>query len=88
MNRARRHHFVPRFYLEGFCADDARALAVYDRVRNAYRAQRPAEVAHRRDYYVYEDERGNPVFTIEEGLGEVEGAASTVIQRVDNDALL
>ncbi|AQV93189.1 DUF4238 domain-containing protein [Cupriavidus necator] len=88
MNRPRRHHFVPRFYLEGFCADDARALAVYDRVRNAYRAQRPTEVAHRRDYYAYEDEHGNPVFTIEEGLGEVEGEASAVIQRVDNDALL
>ncbi|CAJ0809811.1 DUF4238 domain-containing protein [Ralstonia holmesii] len=88
MNRPRRHHFVPRFYLEGFCTDDARALAVYDRVRNAYRAQRPTEVAHRRDYYAYEDEQGNLVFAIEEGLGEVEGAASAVIQRVDNEAPL
>lgn len=88
MTRPRRHHFVPRFYLEGFCADDARAVAVYDRVRNAYRAQRPAEVAHRRDYYTYEDEQGALVFAIEEGLGEVEGAASAVIQRVDNAAPL
>ncbi|WP_181523117.1 DUF4238 domain-containing protein [Burkholderia cepacia] len=42
MHRPRRHHFVPRFYLEGFCADDERALAVYDRIRNEYREQRPA----------------------------------------------
>ncbi|WP_080402779.1 DUF4238 domain-containing protein [Burkholderia ubonensis] len=84
MNQPRRHHFVPRFYLEGFCAEDARGLAVYDRVRNAYRAQRPAEVAHRRDYYAYEDEQGNRFFDIEAALGEVETAASRSIRRVDN----
>ncbi|WP_239010684.1 DUF4238 domain-containing protein [Burkholderia pseudomallei] len=60
-------------------------LAVYDRVRNAYREQRPAQVAHRRDYYAYEDEQGNPVFDIEEALGWIETAASDAIQRVDND---
>lgn len=84
MNRPRQHHYVPRFYLEGFCADDARAVVIYDRVRNAYRAQRPAEVATRRDYYAYEDEHGNRFFDIEEALGQVEAAASETIQRVDN----
>lgn len=79
---------MPRFYLDGFCADDARALAVYDRVRNAYREQRPAEVAHRRDYYAYEGENGNLVFDIEAVLGEMETAASDTIQRVDDDAQL
>jgi hypothetical protein len=76
---------VPRFYLEEFCADDARMLAVYDRVRNEYRAQRPAQVAHRRDYYAYEDEQGNQFFDIEEALGQVETAAADAIQRVDNE---
>lgn len=84
MNQPRRHHFVPRFYLEGFCAEDSRALAVYDRVRNAYRAQRPSEVAHRRDYYAYEDEQGNRFFDIEAALGELETAASHSMRRVDN----
>ena len=84
MNQPRRHHFVPRFYLEGFCAEDAQGLAVYDRVRNTYRAQRPAEVAHRRDYYAYDDEQGNRFFDIEAALGEVETAASIAIRRVDN----
>ncbi|KVD49043.1 hypothetical protein WS61_05555 [Burkholderia sp. ABCPW 11] len=84
MNQPRRHHFVPRFYLDGFCADDTQRLAVYDRVRNVYRAQRPSEVAHRRDYYAYEDEQGNRVFDIEAALGEVETAASHSIRRVDN----
>ncbi|MFM0126739.1 DUF4238 domain-containing protein [Paraburkholderia sediminicola] len=84
MNTPRRHHFVPRFYLEGFCAEDARGLAIYDRVRRAYRAQRTTEVAHRRDYYAYEDEQGNLVFEIEAALGQVEAAASETIQRVDN----
>ncbi|WP_076902693.1 DUF4238 domain-containing protein [Burkholderia pseudomallei] len=84
MNQPRRHHFVPRFYLDGFCADDAQRLAVYDRVRNAYRAQRPSEVAHRRDYYAYEDEQGNRFFDIEAALGDVETAASHSIRRVDN----
>ncbi|HGL6719496.1 DUF4238 domain-containing protein [Burkholderia contaminans] len=84
MNKPRHHHFVPRFYLEGFCAEDAQGLAVYDRVRNAYRTQRPAEVAHRRDYYAYEDEQGNRFFDIEVALSEVETAASRSIQRVDN----
>lgn len=88
LNRPRRHHFVPRFYLEGFCADDARGVVVYDRVRNAYREQRTAEVAHRRDYYAYEDEQGNRHFDIEQALGEIETAASQTIQRVDNDEQL
>ncbi|WP_029972172.1 DUF4238 domain-containing protein [Paraburkholderia graminis] len=88
MNRPRRHHFVPRFYLEGFCADDARALAVYDRVRNEYREQRPAQVAHRRDFYAYEDDQGNLVFDIERALGEVETAANNAIQRLENNAEL
>jgi len=83
MNRPRRHHFVPRFYLDGFCADDARTLAVYDRVRNMYRAQHPTELAHRRDYYAYEDEQGELVFDIEVGLGQVETAAALAIRRVD-----
>ncbi|MCA8476429.1 DUF4238 domain-containing protein [Burkholderia multivorans] len=83
-NKPRHHHFVPRFYLEGFCVEDAPGLAVYDRVRNAYRTQRPAEVAHRRDYYAYEDEQGNRFFDIEVALSEVETAASRSIQRVDN----
>ncbi|CAM2192100.1 conserved protein of unknown function [Paraburkholderia kururiensis] len=85
MNRPRRHHFVPRFYLDGFCAGNSRTLAVYDRVRNMYRAQRPAEVAHRRDYYAYEDEHGELIFDIEEALGEVEAATSGAIAKVDND---
>ncbi|WP_181157129.1 DUF4238 domain-containing protein [Paraburkholderia sp. BL21I4N1] len=88
VNRPRRHHFVPRFYLEGFCADDARVVAVYDRLRNAYRAQRPTEVAHRRDYYAYEDDQGNLVFDIEIGLGEVETAASAAILKLDNEEQL
>ncbi|MGN3963736.1 DUF4238 domain-containing protein [Burkholderia gladioli] len=84
MNQPRRHHFIPCFYLEGFCGENARGLAVYDRMRNAYRAQRPAEVAHRRDYYAYEDEQGNRFFDIEAALGEIETAASHSIRRVDN----
>jgi hypothetical protein len=76
---------VPRFYLEGFCANDARELVVYDRVRNAYRNQRPAEVAHRRDYYAYEDEQGNRIFDLEAALGEVEVAASAVIRQIDSE---
>lgn len=85
MNRPRRHHIVSRFYLDGFCAENSEALAVYDRVRNMYRAQRPAEVAHRRDYYAYENEQGELVFDIEVALGEVETAASSAIAMVDND---
>ncbi|MHA6829376.1 DUF4238 domain-containing protein [Ralstonia pseudosolanacearum] len=83
VNNPRRHHFVPRFYLAGFCPDSRDTLAVYDRARNAYRAQRPAELAHRRDFYAYEDEEGNRYFDIEAGLGEIEAATRAVIQRID-----
>jgi hypothetical protein len=57
-------------------------------MRNAYRAQRPAQLANRRDYYAYEDENGELVFNIEEGLGEVETAASAVIRKVDDEEQL
>ncbi|MCY1258630.1 hypothetical protein D9M68_101220 [compost metagenome] len=88
MNTPRRHHFVPRFYLAGFCPDDREVLAVYDRIRNAFRAQRPAEVAHRRDFYAYEDEDGKKCFDVEVGLGEIEAAARAVILKVDAEEQL
>lgn len=83
MVKPRKHHFVPRFYLAGFCPADSEMLAIYDRVRNQFRTQRPSEVAHRRDYYAYEDDQGNKSFDIEDGLGQVETAASAVIQKID-----
>jgi hypothetical protein len=33
MNNSRRHHYIPKFYLKGFCNNDG-LLAVYDKKRN------------------------------------------------------
>lgn len=81
---ARKHHFVPRAYLAGFCLDDRERIAVFDRERNQFRdRQRVAEVAHIKDYYAVELEEGGKDFGIEAWLSRLESDAMTVIRKLE-----
>lgn len=80
----RKHHFVPRGYLAGFCRDGTERLAVFDREREAYRdRQRPADVAHIKDYYAFEAIDGELNFEVERALGKIEDEALPVIGKID-----
>lgn len=80
----RKHHFIPRGYLAGFCRDDGGRLALYDRARGDYRdRQRILDVAHIKDYYAYETASGELNFDVERALGEIESKALPVIHKID-----
>jgi len=82
MNVPKRHHFLPAFYLDGFCSDGV--LCVFDRERHEYRVQQPRDTAVRRYYYAIEDAEGNRNLEIEGLLAELESAAKPVIEKLDS----
>ncbi len=51
--KPKRHHYVPRFYLERF-ADSSGYLHIYDRISHQWRRQKPNNVMHCRNYYYQE----------------------------------
>lgn len=50
MSKPKRHHYVPRWYLEGF-TDDTGFVHVYDRGRKLWRRERPHQVMIINNYY-------------------------------------
>jgi hypothetical protein len=80
----RKHHYVPRGYLAGFCESGTDRIAVYDRERNQFRdRQSVSEVAHIKDYYSVEQEDGTKDFRIEAWLATLESDALKIIRKVD-----
>jgi hypothetical protein len=79
MSVPKRHHYLPQFYLKGFCRGDH--LWVYDRKENTVRKQTPANTAIQTNYYTLEDEDGNRNTAIELMLAEIEGEAKPVIDK-------
>lgn len=71
----KRQHFLPRFYLEGFAADDG-CLAVYDRDKNEIRRQQPVNTGVAGHLYTVTDEQGRKRFELEAALSQVEGDAA------------
>ncbi len=50
-NRPNRHHFVPRWYLEGFAEGNSGFLNVYDKKTDTWRRQKPKQVMTINHYY-------------------------------------
>lgn len=57
MSNPKRHHYLPAFYLDGFCRDGV--LCVFDRERHEYRIQQPKDTAVQGYYYAVTDNDGN-----------------------------
>jgi hypothetical protein len=68
-NNPRRHHYVPRSYLERF-TDSSGFLHVYDRTSKQWRRQKPNNIMHIRDYNRQEwAQEGVDQIILEKGLG-------------------
>jgi hypothetical protein len=80
-SKPKRHHFVPRFYLEGFARDGK--LWLYDRERKQFRHGAPDKIAIICDYYTLTNEQGEKDCRIEEFLSVIEGKAKTVILKLE-----
>ncbi len=88
MSDPKRHHYVPAFYLAGFTGLRKRdgQFAVYDREKKEFRTQTPDSSAHQRFYYATEGEHGERDLSIEMFLGELEGAAKPLIDKLEIQA--
>lgn len=82
MSVPKRHHFLPEFYLKGFCT--AGELWVYDLERNEYNKRRPERVGIRKGFYTIEDQHGNKDHAeVEKRLSVIENDAALVIRQLD-----
>jgi hypothetical protein len=82
LSKPRKHHYLPEFYLKGFCA--TAELWVYDRQKDEPRKLRPETVAIRKNFYTVEGPNGEKDHAeVERRLGVVENQAAPVIRRLD-----
>lgn len=81
MSTPKRHHILPKFFLDRFCRDGQ--LWVYDRARDAYRRQPPINTAVVRDYYTAIAPSGEKNTEIESILARLEGQTKPVLEKLD-----
>ena len=77
----RRHHYVPRFYLERF-TDQKGRLGAFDRQRGSSITTSPGAVAVERDFYRLPENTVLPVNLLEEALSAEEAGAALAIQDI------
>src|SRR6266850_1363280 len=70
MPRPKRHHFVPRSYLEGFVDPESGCLHAYDKVSGNYWTPKPKNVMVIKDYYKQQVPDGIDPDILEKKLGE------------------
>lgn len=80
MSIPKRHHYLPRFYLEGFCRGEC--FWVYDREEIAFREQTPVNTAVQKHYYSIKGENGKRNNKIEEMFSQLEGNSKIVIDHI------
>jgi len=80
LNGPKRHHFVPRFYLKGFCRDEL--LSVYDRKMHEFKSQKCEATAVIGQFYTFEDAEGRKRYDIEKMFSEIESKAVNIIEKL------
>lgn len=86
VNGPKRHHFLPRFYLENFAENGL--LAVYDRKVNEIRSQQPHNTGVIGHFYTMKDSDGRNRFEIEQILSEYEGKSKPIIDKLADGELI
>jgi hypothetical protein len=85
-NIPRQHHFLPRFYLDGFCdpavlsREGKKVVWVYEKGKSPRRSN-PQNEARERDFYTF-DKDGTKDLRAEEWLGKVEQTVAPIIRRL------
>ena len=82
MTLPKRHHYLPQFYLKGFCRNEH--LWVYDREKNEIRRQTPINTAIQTHYYSFENKDGEKNTEIESFLSEIEGLTKPILGKISN----
>src|SRR3989304_6060987 len=83
MNRPRRHHLLPVFYLAGFTDTGLRdgQIYVFDYRRNQHYRSVPKNIANERDFYRLSEPECDP-FVIERNMAQIETEFAPVLYRV------
>jgi len=81
MNKPKRHHYLPQFYLKNFCKNGF--LWVYDRNNNEYRQQTPINTAVKKKYYTITGPDGRSHNEIEAVLANIEGETKHIIEKIN-----
>jgi hypothetical protein len=86
---ARKHHFIPVFYLAGFTqsGDENDALWVLDQAQGKQWQSKPRAIAFQRDFYRVEGS-GVEADAVEKAFGELEGKAARILARIREDQRL
>jgi hypothetical protein len=79
VNTAKRHHYLPQFYLDGFTRDDGRFF-VFDQEHGDGRTATPLNTAAIGYYYAFVDETGARVSEVESDLSRIEGRTKPVFE--------
>jgi hypothetical protein len=82
MSNSKRHHYIPKFYLEGFSPQGI--MWVFDREKNLYRSQTPINTFLETYYYAVEQNDGIYDTSLEEKMAEIESYAAPVIHHLDD----
>jgi hypothetical protein len=85
-SQPKRHHYVPRFYLDYFASEVSpgrRILWAYDKAGAAPRPQTPKDSAVESNFYTVDAITGRTV-VIEQSFSELETAAAAVLKRLQD----
>lgn len=77
----KRQHYLPQFYLGGFCRDGL--LWLHDRIRKQLRRQQPKDTGVQGHLYTVRDDQERQRFEIEDMLSKVEAAAADVVRKLE-----
>jgi len=80
-NQAKNHHYIPRFFLKGFSADDKR-LWLFDRYKKEFRLQNIANIASENKLYTYKINGKEE--NLEDVFSQAEGYASSILRKIIN----
>ena len=80
-NKPKRHHFLPKSYLDGFARDGC--VWLYDREKKEYRCQQPLNTAVIGNFYVFENKDGEKDYSIESFFSKIEGSAKLTIAKLE-----
>lgn len=77
----RRHHYLPQFYLRGFCdPDDATNVWIWSLSNRVWQKRSTTNVAVEKDLYTLTDATGRRTNDAERGLADLEGRVATVLR--------
>ncbi len=80
--RPKRHHYLPKFYLDGFTTNGL--VALYDRERKEFRRQAPKNTALENSFYSAQTDSGERFDDVETAFALLESDAKPIVDRLED----